>query len=252
MGGVPRSNDLGSRLDRLERAVSNLQRQSTLSSASISEGNLTVRRGGSIRVIDDGSIIGEGTGVLDWEGPASFGGDTEISGDLTVSGDTDIVGGLDVSGTTRIGGNLTIDGNTRLEGNLTFGDDSIPPAALSRRTEARTFSGTGTGNGTTRTQNVTVNVPSWAQTTSCYAFGISSVAVAPARALSRITIAGDQGPEVEASSDLALAVPAAHARDFSPAGGSSFTVSLYGGLQGTTPSPWTQILIVQCVFTKSN
>lgn len=88
MGGVPRSNDLGSRLDRLERAVSNLQRRSTLSSASISEGNLTVRRGGSIRVIDDGSIIGEGTGVLDWEGPASFGGDTEISGDLEVSGST--------------------------------------------------------------------------------------------------------------------------------------------------------------------
>lgn len=86
MGGVPRSNDLGSRLVRLERAVGNLQRQSTLSSASISEGNLTVRRGGSIRVIDGGSIIGEGEGVLDWEGDAHFGGNLTAEGDTYLGG----------------------------------------------------------------------------------------------------------------------------------------------------------------------
>lgn len=56
MAGVPRRTDLGSRLERLERAVAQLQRTSTLSSASISEGDLTVRRGGNIRVIDGGNI----------------------------------------------------------------------------------------------------------------------------------------------------------------------------------------------------
>src|SRR5699024_2086738 len=56
VAGVPRRTDLGSRLERLERAVAQLQRTSTLSSASISEGDLTVRRGGNIRVIDGGNI----------------------------------------------------------------------------------------------------------------------------------------------------------------------------------------------------
>lgn len=63
--GTPQRNDLGSRLGRLEAAVSALQKQSTLSSASIGEGGLTIRRGGSIR--------GEGGGLLDWSGAARFG-----------------------------------------------------------------------------------------------------------------------------------------------------------------------------------
>lgn len=99
MGGVPRSNDLGSRLTRIERAIRDLQRNSTLNSASISEGTLTIRRGGRIRVIDNGSIIGEGTGVIDWAGDAHIGGDTHIDGNTTLGGD--IV--LEANGEVRIG-----------------------------------------------------------------------------------------------------------------------------------------------------
>ena len=136
MGAVPQNKDLYARLERLERAVNNMQRQSTLASASISEGNLTVRRGGNIRVIDGGSITGEGEGNLDWEGDAHFGGD------------------------------LTIDGDTTLGGNLTFAPGVIPPAALSARSETVTVSATRTGNGGTFAGRVTVNPPSWAETAS--------------------------------------------------------------------------------------
>ncbi len=160
MGGVPRSNDLGSRLDRIERAIRDLQRNSTLNSASISEGTLTIRRGGRIRVIDNGSIIGEGTGVIDWAGDASFGGDTfiggsttisgdtaitgdtEVSGDLDVSGDMEVNGRIDVSGpaeltgNTHIGGNLTIDGNTTLGGTLTYGPGNRPDQVAADSTNA--------------------------------------------------------------------------------------------------------------------
>lgn len=265
MGGVPRSSDLGSRLDRLERAVSNLQRQSTLSSASISEGNLTIRRGGSLRVIDGGSIIGEGEGNLDWEGPASFGGDTGIGGDLAITGNTEISGELNVTGdseingelevngraellgNTHIGGNLVIDGTTRLEGNLTFGPGSIPPSALSSRTEARTYSSGGEGNGNTRTQSLTVNVPSWAESVSVIAIGTSAVTAASLQILSRITISGNTGPEMYAASDLSVTVTATHGRTFSP--GSSFSVSVFGGAQGTGSHFWTQSLVVMAVFT---
>ncbi len=157
MGGVPRSNDLGSRLDRLERAVSNLQRQSTLSSASISEGNLTIRRGGSLRVIDGGSIVGEGEGSLDWEGDAHFGGDTDIGGDTTISGgthisgDTDISGKLTVSsqaellGNTHIGGNLTIDGTTYLGGQLTYGPGNRPALVDANAAQASGWQATNNG-----------------------------------------------------------------------------------------------------------
>lgn len=217
MGGVPRSNDLGSRIDRLERAVANLQRQSTLSSASISEGNLTVRRGGSIRVIDDGSIIGEGTGELDWAGDAHF------------------------------GGNLLIDGDTTLGGNLTFGDNVIPPEALMRRTEARTYSTNGDGNGNTRTQSLSVTMPTWAATASVIAIGTSAVTASSLQILSRISIGGQNGSEMTASSDLSVTVTAAHGRTFSPS--SSFTVSVFAGAQGTGSHYWTQSLVVMAVFT---
>lgn len=75
MSGVPRSNDLGSRLERLERAVGELQRQSTLTSASIGSGGLTVR--------DNGSIRGLGTGLFDWNGDMIIGGDTYFGGEVT-------------------------------------------------------------------------------------------------------------------------------------------------------------------------
>lgn len=163
MTAVPSQKDLWSRIERLERQVGNLQRQSTLSSASISGGNLTIRRGGSLRVIDGGSIVGEGGGNLNWDGNASFGGDTSIGGNLgitgtttiggntsvtgslttsgdttlggtlEVTGDTEISGSLDVTGTTHIGSDLTIDGNTEILGNtylggtVTYGPGNRPP-----------------------------------------------------------------------------------------------------------------------------
>lgn len=217
MGSVPQNQDTMARIARLERTVSNLQRQSTLSSASISEGNLTVRRGGSIRVIDDGSIVGEGTGVLDWEGDAHF------------------------------GGNLVIDGDTTLGGNLTFGDEVIPPEALSLRTEARTFSASGTGNGNTRTQNVTVAVPSWAETVSVIAIGTSAVTAAALQILSRISIDGQDGSEMFAASDLSVTVSATHGRTFTPSG--NFTVAVFAGAQGVDSHFWTQSIVVMAVFT---
>lgn len=93
MGGVPRSNDLGSRLDRLERAVSNLQRQSTLSSASISEGNLTIRRGGNIRVINGGSISVHDGGdiVLEDNGVFRIGSDAALVVQGDEEGDNPVV-----------------------------------------------------------------------------------------------------------------------------------------------------------------
>lgn len=226
MTGVPRSNDLGSRLERLERAVGILQRQSTLTSASIGSGGLTVR--------DNGSIRGIGTGLLDWQGPADFGGDTHIGGDLV------------------------IDGNTALGGNLTFGDSVIPPEALTRRTEARTFGGVNTpGAGTnTFSFSVAVTVPDWAQTTSVIA--ISTVYAEgtgdATRIGGRVTIAGNAGPDCNAIAYIsAVSVPMIHRRDFTPAAGSTFSVVTSGGASpiGATPI-WSVNSVVMCVFTKTS
>src|SRR5690625_638540 len=49
----------------------------------------------SLVIKGDGRIIGEGTGAIDWGGPATFDGDTAIGGDLTISGDTDVTGSMD-------------------------------------------------------------------------------------------------------------------------------------------------------------
>lgn len=175
MTATPDNKDVYSRLERLERAVGNLQRQSTLSSASISGGNLTVRRGGSIRVIDGGSLIGEGDGTLDWEGNAHFGsdllidGNTNIEGTLgigsntTITGDTSVTGQLDVTGPTELGGNtditgeltvagdtditgdLTVSGNTFLGGSLTYGAGNRPDVVDSALDEETNWQATNGG-----------------------------------------------------------------------------------------------------------
>src|SRR5690625_2420953 len=220
MGAVPQNKDLYARLERLERAVNNMQRQSTLSSASISEGNLTVRRGGNIRVIDGGSITGEGDGILDWEGDAHF------------------------------GGNLTIDGNTTLGGNLQFGDNVSPPEAWARRTEPLTFGSSGGGLAVSRNQTVNVTMPSWAETASVIAIGTTNVAATIAQFQARVLIDGDEGEYTRGFIDgLAATIPSVHRRDFTPSG--NFSVVLQGTQQGVDPDPaeWQQDLVVMAVFT---
>lgn len=63
MSGTPRRTDLGSRIDRLEKEMAAMQRTSTLTSASISEGGLTIRRGGNLTVRDGGNVelVDDGT-----------------------------------------------------------------------------------------------------------------------------------------------------------------------------------------------
>lgn len=212
--------------------MAQLQRTSTLSSASISEGNLTIRRGGNLRVIDGGSIIGEGDGDLEWEGDASFGGE------------------LDVTGETHIGGDLLIDGNTTLGGNLTFGSNTVPPEALVRRVEANTAGSNGSGTGTNRTQSVTLTPPAWAQTVSVMAFGTASATASPIRLLAHVTIDGQDGPGTEGASDLAVTLPAAHVRTF-PASG-PFQVSVWTGVQGINPVMIFQTISAMVTYVKSS
>lgn len=65
MGAVQPNRDLFSRVEMLERQVAAMERTTTLTSASISEGDLTVRRGGSIRLVDRGSLsVGEDASVV--------------------------------------------------------------------------------------------------------------------------------------------------------------------------------------------
>lgn len=225
MAGVPRSSDFAARILQLERAVSVLQKQSTLTSASIGEGNLTIRHGGSLIVTDGGSIIGEGTGTLDWEGNAHF------------------------------GGNLVVDGNTTLGGNLTFGDNTVPPEALARRVEAATFAGSNSGTSNQQDLNVTVSVPSWVQTTSCVAMG-TAYAQAPdgTRISAVVTIDGTTGATTSGAAYAgANTIPANSSRTFAPAGGSTFVVNLHTGAAPTSAAPlWELTLAILCVFVKTS
>lgn len=233
MAGVPRSNDYESRIQRLERAVGILQRQSTLTSASIGEGGLTVR--------DNGEIRGIGTGKLDWNGPAHFGGNTDIGGQL------------DVTGNTHISGNLLIDGDTTLGGHLIFAPGSVPPEALSRRVESATAGSNGFSNSpvSNRTQSVNITPPSWAQTVSVMAIGTSSATAAPIRLVSHVTISGQDGPDTEGASDLSITIPAAHVRTFAAAG--QFTVSVFAGVQGSgATATLFQSISVMVTYVKSS
>lgn len=270
MTAVPSQKDLWSRIERLERQVGNLQRQSTLSSASISGGNLTIRRGGSLRVIDGGSIVGEGGGNLNWDGPASFGGntaiggnlditgttliggDTSVTGSLSTRGDTTLGGELDINGTTHIGGDLTIDGDTTLGGNLEFAPGAIPPEALATRTEATTHTYSETVNSSNSySVSTSVSVPSWAASASCIA--VSSVfgelTGDATRIGARTSIDGDVGEFTYGISYVSqLSIPSVHGRDFSPSG--SFTVEVSGGATPTASTPnWEVSIVVTTVFT---
>lgn len=221
MTSVPSAKDSESRLLRLERAVRALERRSTLGSASISGGNLTVRGGGSIVVRDGGGLTGLGDGNLDWDGDAHF------------------------------GGNLLIDGDTTLGGDLEFAPGVIPPAALSYRTEAKTF-GSFTGpivSSNTFTANATVTVPDWAEHTSVVV--LSSVYfIANARANATAAIDGNSGPITSAYTDTQTTFPAMHRRDFAPAAGSSFNVVVSGGAAPISATPtWEVNIVVMTVFT---
>ncbi|MFW6598112.1 hypothetical protein ACOCHS_06240 [Propionibacteriaceae bacterium Y2011] len=192
-----------------------------------------------ITIRDGGTITGEGGGALDWSGDADFGGTLDVTGAATIGG------------TLNVTGDATFSGDTTLGGNLTFGNDTIPPEALSSRAEAKTFTVGNDGAGgmvTSRTISLTVTAPAWATATSCMAWGVSSLAIAPVRGVSHITIDGNQGTTMEGGADFSLNVSAVHARDLT--GNANFTVALFSGVQGIDPASIAQTLIVQAVFTR--
>lgn len=128
MGSTPKNNDMMARLNRLEKRVSAMERTSTLTSASISEGDLTIRRGGNLRVIDGGNFDLRDGGDFN----ISDGGNIELrdGGDFVVSEGGDIL--LTDSGQLRIGNrsglvvlNGSGGGNAAQFGNLYHGGNLL-------------------------------------------------------------------------------------------------------------------------------
>jgi len=197
---------------------------------------------------------------LNVEGDAHFSGDTTIDGDTTMGGtlgidsDTTIGGSLDITGTTHISGNATIDGSTTIGGTLTLANGIVDPAALSSRSEGRTFGSSGTYPGSaTFSRSITCTVPSWATATSCiamatvYGDGLSTgVSIG-----GRVTIAGNAGPDSYVTTGGVRATcPMQHRRDWNPSG--TFTVVASGGTSPTSgfdPSSWAVNVVVMCVFS---
>lgn len=171
---------------------------------------------------------------------------------ITISGG----GSLGVTGDAHIGGLLTIDGNTTIGGTLTLANGIVDPNALSQRSEGRTFGGTNTPGAASNTflHAVTVSVPAWATSTSCiamstvYAEGTGDAT----RIGGHVTIAGNVGPDCAAISYIsAVSVPMIHRRDFTPAGGSTFTVTTSGGASPVSATAvWTINTVVMCVFSR--
>lgn len=227
MANIPERTDTGSRIDRLERAVRKMQTQSTLSSASISEGNLTIRRGGSLRIIDGGSILGEGEGSIDWEGDAHFGGDLSITGDTAITGTLELQEGI------------------------------IGPGALSLRTEATTRATTDTTSPSTANSfnlDMNVPVPDWAQSVSISTVGTVHILSAESIfAMTAVTtIDGDVGTETGgATGEGNLSIPTVHGRDLVPGAGTGRTipVRVRGGLQGAVATGTiTSSMVVTAIF----
>lgn len=278
MSYVPRRNDQEARIQALERRIAEIERTSRLGSASIGEGGLTVRGGGEIRIADGGNIVisgGGGLSIADGGGISLDGGDIAIhSGDLVV----DQSGGILVKDggniTVTDGGDIIVSGTGEVRSSdfaanttgwriangsaefntITLRNGIIGVDALNRRTEAQTFSGSRVVSSANQADlNVTVVVPSWAQTWSILANGVAdAAAVTDTRISGTVSIEGNAGVTSTGAVYIAsTSLPASHARTGTAAG--NVVVNLHTGCAPTSATAvWGLSLTVLAVFVKSS
>lgn len=113
VGGQQEIQRLGRDIRRVSKA--------TLQNGSIGTAGLRFYEGGGITIEDGGTLVGNGGGVLSWDGTVYFRGPTGVQGNFAVSGTSTLTGAVTLNSTLTVG-----------SGQIRAGDVTVTPSGGGR------------------------------------------------------------------------------------------------------------------------